>query len=92
MGCVAPGEEEEEFSSYSFNLRSDTGNNHGDDDGDDHSDKTNWIVCAVEEYSIADAIGSNPFHNGSCPLYSVLYCYVQLETLRAHLPFTQHYN
>ena len=64
-----------------FNLRSDTGNNHDDDDGDDNSEKTNWIMCAVEEYSIADAIGSNPFHNGSCLRYSVLYCYVQLETL-----------
>jgi len=81
------------FSSYSLNLQSDSVNNNDDDDGDDHSDKTNWIMCAVEEYSITDTTGSIQFHNGSCPRYSVLYCYVQLETLLcAHLPFIEHYN
>ena len=82
-----------QFSSYSFNLWSDNGKNHDDDDGADHSDKTKWIMCAVEEYSITDIAGSIPFHSGSCPRYSVLYCYARLETLLcAHLPLIRHYN
>lgn len=82
-----------QLSSCSCNLQNDTGKNYDDDDGDDHSDKTNWIMCTVEEYSTTDTTGSIPFYICSSPRYSVLYCHVHLHTLLcAHLPFNEHYN